>query len=82
MDPERAYSTLIPLLEFAKMHIPEDQHCVTPLYILGTAGMRLLSKEQQIAVMSHIQQRTAEQYPFYLPSDSVEVLSGKMEGRW
>ena len=42
--------------------------------------MRLLTKEQQSIIISHIQKRVAEQYPFYLPSDSVEVLSGKMEG--
>ena len=53
---------------------------MTPLYILGTAGMRLLDKELQATIMNHLQKRAAEQYPFYLPTDSVEVLSGQMEG--
>lgn len=79
-NPELAYNTLIPLLDFAKRHIPEEKHSATPLYILGTAGMRLLDKEQQAVIMNHLQKRVAEQYPFYLPSDSVEVLSGQMEG--
>ena len=79
-NPELAYNTLVPLLDFAKRHIPEEKHSFTPLYILGTAGMRLLSKEQQSTIINHIQKRVAEQYPFYLSSDSVEVISGKMEG--
>jgi len=43
--PEDASDYLFPLLKFAASHIPPQQHKETLLYILATAGMRLLSEE-------------------------------------
>jgi len=40
--PEKASSYLQPLLSFAAAHVPRAKHKETPLYILCTAGMRLL----------------------------------------
>ena len=43
--PENASDYLEPLLQFAASHIPKEQHKETLLYILATAGMRLLPEE-------------------------------------
>lgn len=40
--PTQASDYLHPLLSFAAAHVPQDKHKETPLYILCTAGMRLL----------------------------------------
>ena len=40
--PEHASDYLRPLLSFAAAHVPVKKHKETPLYILCTAGMRLL----------------------------------------
>lgn len=43
--PDDASEYIRPLLEFAASHIPTQQHKETLLYILATAGMRLLPEE-------------------------------------
>lgn len=40
--PEKASDYIYPLLSFAAQHIPKNKHIETPLYILCTAGMRIL----------------------------------------
>lgn len=40
--PEKASDYIYPLLSFAAQHIPKNKHQETPLYILCTAGMRIL----------------------------------------
>ena len=41
-SPEKASDYIYPLLSFAALHIPKNKHQETPLYILCTAGMRVL----------------------------------------
>lgn len=40
--PEKASDYMRPLLSFAAAYVPKAKHKETPLYILCTAGMRLL----------------------------------------
>lgn len=42
--------------------------------------MRLLSKENQRRIIDVLNERVAEEYPFYLPRDGIQVISGKLEG--
>ncbi len=49
--PGDALEYISPLLEFAMLHIPSRKHRETPLYILATAGMRLLEKGKQVIVL-------------------------------
>ncbi|ELW49338.1 Ectonucleoside triphosphate diphosphohydrolase 7 [Tupaia chinensis] len=44
--PEHASDYLRPLLSFAAAHVPVKKHKETPLYILCTAGMRLLPESR------------------------------------
>lgn len=79
-SPETAFTSIQPLLAFALSHIPASQHPHTVLYIFGTAGMRLLPKEQQGRIVEVLYERVLQEYPFHLPKDGVQVISGKMEG--
>ena len=41
-NPSGASTYLKPLLDYAVHHIPEEKHKETPLYIMATAGLRML----------------------------------------
>ena len=42
--PANASVYLAPLLRYAAEHIPRSKHKETPLYVMATAGLRMLSK--------------------------------------
>lgn len=57
--PTRASDYLHPLLSFAAAHVPKTKHKETPLYILCTAGMRLLpDRWEEQRVMSPLMLRS------------------------
>ena len=78
--PDTAFEYIRPLLVFASQNIPKEKHKETPLYILATAGMRLLEKEQQEAVLANLRRGIAENFDFYFPDGHLEIISGKQEG--
>ena len=47
-NPEDALDYITPLLTFAEQHIPRAKWKETPLYILATAGMRLVEKTKRV----------------------------------
>jgi len=79
--PEKAFDSLRPLLDYATLHIPSSKHSETSLYILCTAGMRLLPSEEQERITSLLHRAISATYPFHLPQDGIEVIPGKLEGR-
>lgn len=81
-SPETAFTSIQPLLEFALSHVPASHHQHTLLYIFCTAGMRLLSKAEQDRIVQVISAKVTETYPFHLPKDGVQVISGKLEGKF
>jgi len=78
--PDNAFEYIRPLLMFASENIPRHKHKETPLYILATAGMRLLEKEAQEAVLSNLRKGISENFEFYFPDGHLEIISGKQEG--
>ncbi len=52
--PGDALEYITPLLEFAEAHIPSEKLKETPLYILATAGMRLVEKTKQVGLILSI----------------------------
>ena len=43
-----------PLLKFAEQYIPEEKVKSTQLYILATAGMRLIERDKQDAILNRL----------------------------
>ncbi|XP_037090002.1 LOW QUALITY PROTEIN: ectonucleoside triphosphate diphosphohydrolase 7-like [Pollicipes pollicipes] len=78
--PDRAGAYLRPLLEYAAAHIPKEKHRETSLYIMATAGMRLLSKETQAAIISSLRQDILQRYDFLLAEQNIQVITGREEG--
>lgn len=74
------FSYIQPLLNFAAEHIPSEKHKETPLFILATAGMRLLPKETQEAILNNLRINIPLHFSFLFSSNHVQVITGKEEG--
>lgn len=78
--PEHASDYLRPLLSFAAAHVPVKKHKETPLYILCTAGMRLLPERKQLAILGDLVKDLPLEFDFLFSQSQAEVISGKQEG--
>ncbi|CAJ1054089.1 ectonucleoside triphosphate diphosphohydrolase 7-like [Xyrichtys novacula] len=78
--PTQASDYLHPLLSFAAAHIPKNKHKETPLYILCTAGMRLLPESQQVDILEDLITDVPLEFDFLFSRSHAEVISGKQEG--
>ncbi|XP_048713235.2 ectonucleoside triphosphate diphosphohydrolase 7 [Caretta caretta] len=78
--PDQASHYMRPLLSFAAAHVPVTKHKETPLYILCTAGMRLLSERQQAAILEDLVRNVPLEFDFLFSESQAEVISGKQEG--
>uniref|UniRef100_A0A8C4GXH4 nucleoside-triphosphate phosphatase n=1 Tax=Dicentrarchus labrax TaxID=13489 RepID=A0A8C4GXH4_DICLA len=79
-SPTQASDYLQPLLGFAAAHVPKNKHKETPLYILCTAGMRLLPESQQAAILEDLVTDVPLEFDFLFSRSHAEVISGKQEG--
>ena len=79
-DPSSASQYIEPLLRFAAINIPKEKHRETPLFILATAGMRLLPTQTQTAILDDLRTDIPKNYSFLFPANHVEVITGKEEG--
>ena len=67
-------------MDFAAQQIPEHKHLETPLYILATAGMRMLPPADQEAILDDLRVDIPLKFNFHFMSSHVEVITGKQEG--
>ena len=72
--PEKAFDYIQPLLQFAADWIPYEYHKETPLYILATAGMRLIDHEKQTAILTNVRLGISKNYEFHFPERYVVHL--------
>lgn len=78
--PRAVVSYIKPLLDYASWHIPEEKHRETPLYVLCTAGMRMLTKRLQTSVLEQVQKAIHKYSNFQFYPSHAEVISGMTEG--
>lgn len=78
--PDGTLDYFTPLLTFAMDHIPPDKVKETPLFILATAGMRLVESEKQKAILDHLLESVNRNFDFLFPEGNLEVISGRQEG--
>ncbi|EPQ57787.1 hypothetical protein GLOTRDRAFT_114425 [Gloeophyllum trabeum ATCC 11539] len=87
-NPEGLPAYLAPLLDHARSHIPPSLQPETPLFLLATAGMRLLSPDQQREVLQgtcqflkfHSNFRIDDASPMGPCGSSVRIITGEEEG--
>ena len=84
VSPEDIPDYLSPLLSHALQQIPPSQHASTPIYVLATAGMRLLSPNDRDDILEATCNTLKKSYPFAMAkcSENVRVISGEEEGMW
>ena len=70
------------LLDFAQDIVPKDEAKDTPLFLMATAGMRLLPKSQQNQLLENICSYFKRNSKFFLPDCDihVQVIPGETEG--
>ncbi|KAF2671766.1 hypothetical protein BT63DRAFT_411115 [Microthyrium microscopicum] len=73
---------LKPLLDHALKHVPKNQVKDTPLFLLATAGMRLLPQIQREQVLDSICSFAREYSDFQIPDCDlhIQVIPGETEG--
>ncbi|RPD66533.1 hypothetical protein L226DRAFT_500997 [Lentinus tigrinus ALCF2SS1-7] len=87
-DPDGIGPYLVPLLEHARTHIPPSLQPETPLFLLATAGMRLLTPEKQAEVLQttchflklHSYFKIDEPSAAGPCGSSVRIITGEEEG--
>ena len=76
-------SYLKPLIDHAKVLVPEKKWSDTPIFLFATAGMRVLPEEKQNATLSEVQKTlSASQFRFDNPEQWARVISGDDEGAY
>jgi Golgi nucleoside diphosphatase len=80
--PEDVDTYLAPLFNHAKSIIPPSQLASTPVYLLATAGMRLIPEHQSKEVLAKACRYIKDKTPFRVHSceDDVRIISGEEEG--
>lgn len=71
-----------PLINFARRVIPQEKHQETPIFVLATAGMRLLPKSQQKRILTETCSLLKQKSPFLIREceDHVQIIDGEIEG--
>ncbi|KAJ9508713.1 hypothetical protein QJQ45_028007, partial [Haematococcus lacustris] len=77
--PAMAATSILPLLEFAYQHVPRQAWATTPIHLLATAGLRLLSSKDAADILDSCSQVLAAS-PFLFKPGWARVLSGDTEG--
>ncbi|KAG0171066.1 Golgi apyrase [Apophysomyces sp. BC1034] len=70
------------LLDFANEVVPEESHRKTPIYLMATAGMRLLPVEESKAVLNATCKFIQDNYSFFMSNceSHIQIISGEREG--
>ncbi|OBZ87241.1 Golgi apyrase [Choanephora cucurbitarum] len=80
--PTKVGEHLDMLLNFAQEVVPQEHHSSTPIFLMATAGMRLLPKEQQDALLSSTCNYMREHTSFFVSDcqTHVRIIPGELEG--
>lgn len=81
-NPDAASDYMEPIMKFASKMVPAQLQPNTPVYFMGTAGMRMLSDNEQVQILDDIARDIRNEFNF--TDIRTEVISGANEGvyRW
>lgn len=69
---------LEPLIHLAEQWVPSDEHHATPMFVMGTAGMRGLSSNDARQVLEDVED-VVKEHRFLFRKEWIRVLTGKEE---
>ncbi|WIA29364.1 hypothetical protein OEZ86_011869 [Tetradesmus obliquus] len=78
-DAAGAASSLQPLLEFAGQHVPVQQQAQTPVYLMATAGLRLLPSTAADPIIEQCRSKLLASKFLFKP-EWASIISGTSEG--
>lgn len=70
------------LMKYAQDIIPSDKHSETPVFVLATAGMRLLPAPKKKAILKEICSTLQKNTNFHIPNckNFIQIIDGETEG--
>lgn len=78
--PDQASDYMRPIMDYISEKIPQQAHLDTPVYFLGTAGLRLLTPEQQQQILDDLTNDLRFEYDFI--NLEAQVISGQKEAKY
>uniref|UniRef100_A0A914XHY7 Ectonucleoside triphosphate diphosphohydrolase 7 n=2 Tax=Plectus sambesii TaxID=2011161 RepID=A0A914XHY7_9BILA len=78
--PQNASEYIRPLLDYAAENVPKEKRAATQVFILATAGMRLVPQAQQDAILVNLRTNLPKLFNFQILPEHIQVISGKWEG--
>ncbi|KAH0790250.1 ectonucleoside triphosphate diphosphohydrolase 1 [Histomonas meleagridis] len=69
-----------PIIKFSMKRIPPENYPTTRIFVFATAGVRLLSEEDQLRVISQTYEYLQKNSPFKLKPRYVQAITGVEEG--
>jgi Golgi apyrase len=87
-NPKGVSEYLQPFLDYTRTHLPPSVEIDTPIFLLATAGMRLLTQEQQVEILEETCHFFKTQSNFRIDSpssagpcgSSIRIITGEEEG--
>lgn len=87
-NPKGVAEYLRPFLDYARIHLPPSVESETPVFLLATAGMRLLTEEQQVEILKETCHffKTESNFRIDKPSSAgpcgsnIRIITGEEEG--
>mmetsp|Transcript_71120 Transcript_71120/g.197551 ORF Transcript_71120/g.197551 Transcript_71120/m.197551 type:complete len:448 (+) Transcript_71120:53-1396(+) len=76
--PREAGASLRPLLAHAQEVVPKEHWTLTPVFLMATAGLRLLGAEASTAILESVAD-TLEESPFFFRREWAYIMSGSDE---
>ena len=81
-DPAQVEAYIMPLIVSATKTVPRAEQASTPIYLLATAGMRLLPEDQANALLTEVRNlfNDKEKCPFLFENDNnARIIPGQTE---
>eukprot|EP00929_Paragymnodinium_shiwhaense_P120819 TRINITY_DN92883_c0_g1_i1.p1 TRINITY_DN92883_c0_g1~~TRINITY_DN92883_c0_g1_i1.p1 ORF type:complete len:446 (-),score=70.22 TRINITY_DN92883_c0_g1_i1:32-1369(-) len=78
-DTGAAGASLAALLQFAEEKVPAEQRPRTPVFLMASAGLRMLPEDTSKAILSSVADTLAAS-PFFFKREWAYIMSGRDEG--